>query len=257
MNQTLETIHRLHSTHGNFSERTIPATDLVTILQAAVRAASASARQTYSIIVVDEKPVMKEYLQYVGSHALIFCVDFSRLRATAERLQYPYQSQHITDFITGSTDTILAAQTAAIAAKSLGIDSLFTNSIHRKDLSRFYQHFNLPAQDCFPLIGLILGYASGTEQPVSRGRFCGKGLIHFGKYQSLTPEELDQLVAEYDDPNKHLGLVFKEKDKLFARYMDWFFQVWVKPGDPATAQHLHKQLYQHLAQSGFLDSKFR
>jgi len=47
------------------------------------------------------------------------------------------------------TDTALAAQTAVIAAGSLGIDYLFTNSIHCGDLRGFCEKFNLPDKLCF------------------------------------------------------------------------------------------------------------
>ena len=59
-------------------------------------------------------------------------------------------------FVTGSTDTILAAQTACIAAKSLGIDSLFTQrGLHRRDISQVFKTLNLPDKYCFPLVALV------------------------------------------------------------------------------------------------------
>ncbi|MBA1334261.1 MAG: hypothetical protein HPY66_1970 [Firmicutes bacterium] len=93
MNDTFKTIHNLHSTHGNFSSREITGEDLDAIIKASVRAANASARQSYSIIVVNDKAVMKEYLEYVGSKALIFCLDFTRLKDTAEYLGHPFPAK--------------------------------------------------------------------------------------------------------------------------------------------------------------------
>ena len=137
-NETLKTIHSLRSTHGNFTEREVSDEDVQTIIGAAVRAANASARQSYSIVVVEDRALIKQLCGYVGSKGLVFCVDYTRIIDAAEHLGHSFSAEGTTSFVTGSIDTILVAQTAAIAAQSLGIDSLFTNGIHRGDMSRVY-----------------------------------------------------------------------------------------------------------------------
>ena len=164
MNETCKTIHSLRTTHGNFSEQAISSEDLQTILNACVRAANASARQSYSIVVVEDKAVMKKVCGFVGSKALLFCADYNRLIDTAAHLGHGFAADGVVPFVTASTDTILAAQTAAIAARSLGIDSLFTNGIHRGDMSRVYELLDLPEAHCFPLIMLVLGYANRESE---------------------------------------------------------------------------------------------
>ena len=83
MNETLNTLHSLRSIHGNFSDQEITDEDLRTILNASVRAANASARQSYSIVVVEDHDVMRQLCGYVGSKLLLFCVDYNRIIATA------------------------------------------------------------------------------------------------------------------------------------------------------------------------------
>lgn len=222
MNETLRTIHSLRSIHGNFSGREIADNDLKIILEAAVRAATASAQQSYSIIVVDDRKTIRESFDYEGSKALVFCVDYNRLIRTADYIGCNYSTGGLQAFITGSTDTILAAQTAAIAAKSLGIDSLFTNSVHRNDLSRFKERFDLPEQYCFPLITLILGYPD-QEPEYQRGRLKGPGLIHRGRYQKLTEKELERLIVNYDDEERHLCWSPQNQGKA---HLEWFFNHW-------------------------------
>ena len=251
MNEALKTIHCLYSTHGNFSDRAILEEDLKTILQAAVRAANASSRQSYSIIVVDDQEVMKEQFNYVGNKALIFCVDYNRIVDTAKYLNQNYTCDNLSSFITGSTDTALAAQTAVIAARSLGIDSLFTNSLHRSDLNKFYQQFNLPEKHCFPLITLILGYAK-EEKHALRGRLNGPGVIHYGKYQPLSNEQLVQLVSDYNQPENNLGLPFFKPNEDFKNYLDWFFADWSKLKDAEKFAKMQANLYAALQRAGFL-----
>ena len=186
-------------------------------------------------------------LGYQGSKALIFCVDYNRIIDAANYLNQPSYTQGVISFITGSTDAMLAAQTAAIAAKSLGIDSMFTNCIHRVPLGDVYDMLNLPKENCFPLIELILGYPD-QEPAYQKGRLSGKGIIHYGKYQRLTPQDLAEVVAEYDDKEKHLGLIPNWDELGFAHYLDWFYEKWCgKPADEKL-----REFYQTLFAAGFL-----
>lgn len=253
MNVTLKTIHSLRSIHGNFSSKEVTQEDLETILNACVRAANSSNRQSYSIVVVEDREVMREFLGYEGSKALIFCVDFNRIIDTAKHLNNSF-SVNIRDFITGSIDTILAAQTAAIAAKSLGIDSCFTNSIHRADITRTYEQMGLPERYCFPLISLILGYP--TKEPDHlRGRLSGKGIIHYNKYHNLTREELTEIVQEYDDPQKHLPSNMRWKEQGFRHFLDWFYSVWSRRNEKNLTEKI-REFYTILNRAGFLERDF-
>ncbi len=226
MNDTLTTLHSLRTIHGNFSARDVSEADLETILRACVHSANASARQSYSIIVIDEREMMKTLCGYAGSRGLLFCVDFTRLKRQAERLGHPFGTGGVTSLITGAIDTALAAQTAAVAAKSLGIDSLFTNGIHRGDMQRVFRLMELPAEHCFPLIMLILGYPA-EEPQYQKGRLDGLGVVHRGKHHPLTAEELDGVIAEYDDPARRLGMSEVWREKGLAHYLDWFYTDWV------------------------------
>lgn len=249
MNETLKTIHSLRSTHGNFSEREVSAQDVQTIIEASVRAANASARQSYSIVVVEERELIKQVCGYVGSKALLYCVDYTRIIDTAAHLGHSFDPADIVSFVTGAVDTMLAAQTAALAARSLGIDSLFTNGIHRGDMTRVYKLLDLPEQYCFPLIMLVLGYAD-AEPAYLKGRLSGAGVVHWGKYHRLTAQELDELVAQYDDVDMHLALSDAWKAEGMAHYLDWFYTRWSARGGPSTGP---SQMFDLLRQVGFLE----
>ena len=229
MNETLTTIFNSRTIHGNFNEKEISEDDLQTILSAAVRAPNASNRQAYSIVVIDDREVMKEISGYRGSRALLFCVDHTRLDDLAKRMGKEYQPTGLVSFITGSTDTILAAQNAALAAKSLGIDTMFTNGIHRVAVDSVYEKLGLPQRYCFPLILLILGYPT-VEPEFLKGRITGKGVVHRNRYQHLTDAELDEMVAAYDDDANHLVLNPAWRSADCEHYLDWFFTKWNTPG---------------------------
>ena len=250
MNETIKTINALRSIHGNFSDREVSDEDLEVILQTCVRAANASARQSYSIIAIHERERIRALCGYTGSKALVFCVDYNRIMDTASHLGQPYLPAGTHDFITGSTDTILAAQTAVICAKSLGIDSLLTNGIHRGDINRVFELLQLPETYCFPLIMLVLGYPD-KEPAHQKGRLTGKGVIFHDKYERLSSTELDELVAMYDDPEQRLGMIQDWQKMGFEHYQDWFFEKWIGVREDPPREK--SQILSLLEHSGFLE----
>lgn len=251
-NPTLGTIHDLYSTHGNFTDRAVPEDVLQQVLKASVRAASASNMQSYSIVVVRDPALVQRVCTYTAPRMLLFCVDYNRTQATADHLGLPYHADSVVDFVTGSINTALAAQTAVIAARCLGVDSLLTNGIHRGEMERVWKLLDLPEKGCFPLIAVVLGYA--TELPRERkGRLSGPGVIHDGTYHRLTPEELDALVRQHDDPTSHLGLNDNWRKEGRKHYFEWFFGTWqARAAKPTTAETPMLRL---LKRAGFIETQ--
>ena len=249
-NETLATIHRLRTTHGNFRDQPLPEPALQAILQASIRAAAASNNQSYAILVVQDRKLMGDLCGYRGSCLLLYCADYNRLKASAASLGHDYQPGTIVDFVTATINTTLAAQTAVIAARSLGVDSLLTNGIHRGDMERVWKLLDLPATHCFPVIALVLGYAD-HEPPYRMGRLDGPGVVHHGKYHRLTPDETAALTRQYDDKDRHLALNEDWDRQGFPHYLDWYFKVWagrnLKPGSTET------QMLRLLRRSGFVE----
>jgi len=154
--ETLKTIAGLRTIHGNFLDQEIPQATIQQVLQASIRAAHAANAQSYSIVVVKDRTLMQQVCTYRGSCMLLYCVDYNRLKASAESLGHPYFPDTITDFVTASINAAFAAQTAVIAARSLGVDCLTTNGIHRGDMERVWKLLDLPQTHCFPLIAVVL-----------------------------------------------------------------------------------------------------
>jgi nitroreductase len=251
VNDTLKTIGSLRTIHGNFLDKPLPDSALRTILRASIRAANASNMQSYSIVVVKDRAKMKAVCTYQGSCMLVYCVDFNRLKASAESLGYSYFPDNIEAFVTASINTVLAAQTAAIAAKALRIDSLFTNGIHRGDMERVWKLLDLPQTYCFPLIALVLGYPT-EEPPYQKGRLDGAGVIHYENYHRLTKEEVADITRQYDDKERHLALNENWKAQGYKHYMDWWFKDWLKGSKPTDRE---TQMLRFLRRSGFVEAQ--
>lgn len=260
MNETIKLIENL-KTVRKFSDKNIEKENLWIILKTCVNAATASARQTYSIVVVEDKETMKE-IGYIGSTMLVFCVDFNRVIDASEYLGFRYKHGiPVVDFITGSTDTILAAQTAAITAKSLGIDSLFSNCVHRGNIERIYNSLNLPEKYCFPLIALILGYSEDEKTKLTnKGRLSGPGVIHFNKYHRLNDNELENIVLEYDNYDKHfLSLISDWRERGYKHYLEYFYEKWCgcsrineESDNEIKSNNQYSQVEKMLTRAGFM-----
>jgi nitroreductase len=243
VNETIATIRSLRTVHGNFAERSIPKDQLELILNSCTRAANASARQSYAIIVREGMAPVRDLVGYAAPVVLVFCVDFASHIRLARHLGHEFPRANVIEFVTGAFDTALAAQTAAIAAKSLGIDSMFTNAIHRCDINTVYQKLRLPEDGCFPLMALVLGYAA-AEPGYQMGRPAAA--VHRDTYQANpTAQELDVMVTAYDAP--HMGLNDNWASEGFAHYLDWFYTRWCRR--PADAKL--EQFRSILARAGF------
>lgn len=251
MNPTLQTLHALRSTHGRFGGRDLSDGDLATILEAATRAANSSSRQAYSIILLEDRERMERLLGYRASRGLVFCVDTHRLGALAARLGHAFDCDHVVELVTDSVDAALAAQTAVIAARSLGIDSLVTNALHRKPLDLVYRELDLPERSVFPLITVLLGY---DADPASRRkeRLPLDLVVHRERYRRADAAELERLVALYDDREARIGMVDLWDGKEFPHYLDWFFERWCeKPVPGRIAGGKIKEVQDRLSASGF------
>jgi nitroreductase len=251
MNDVLKTIGELRTIHGDFEGSKIPEGDIDAILDATLRTANASARQGYSIIVIDEEERMDSLFSYRGSHAFIFCVDYTRLKETAACLDCEFDGDNVNGFLAGATDAILAAQTSVIAAKSMGIDSLITNGMHRKNIDEAYEILKLPQQSCFPLISVVFGYPKEKSER-KKGRLDKEYLVHRNEYRPLGRERLIRSIAEYDDKGKNIGLIDNWEELGFRHYLEWFFKRWSgKPGGEKKIGGKIKEMQERLVKSGF------
>jgi len=248
-NETIKTIHSLRTIHGSFKDQPIPQEQIDMLLQASIQAPNGSALQTYSIIIIKDKERMKKICGYQGALLFLYCVDYNRLTASASELGHGFYPDGMQNFITGSTNTILATQTAVIAAKALGIDSLTTNGIHRGNMQRVWEELNLPEKHCFPLIALVMGYAA-EEPEFHKGRLDGPGVFHYEKYHKPTKKELSEITAKYDDEDRHLALnnAWKKEHK---HYLDWLYTKWLR--GRSVPLEKETQTFAMLKRGGFID----
>jgi len=245
MNETMRTINGLHSTHGNFTSRPIDKETVNTILEASVRGANASNRQGYSIIVIRGADRVAKVLGCGARSpvALVFCADFNRIYEIGEHLGYESDYDNLFDYLTAHTDAVIAAQTAVITAASLGVSSLYTNSIHnadRKNLAELYRELDLPDKHIFPVTAVLLGYEDkGPDH--RKGRLSSIGIVHYDKYKRLSEKEREDIVQRVNDPQHHFG------DKGGCdTYLEFYYTKWTAPKPAEVYQRWDDMLYDKL-----------
>lgn len=120
-------------------------------------------------------------------------------------------------------------------------------------MKKYYEKFGLPQKYCFPLIALILGYSESSEH-ATRGRLDGAGIVHFNKYHHLDDNDFANLVQEYDNVKKNMGLAFFNRDIQQAniRYLDWFYRIWCK-SSPELHRRKQVEMADLLKDIGFVE----
>jgi FMN reductase (NADPH)/FMN reductase [NAD(P)H] len=213
-NETLETIARRRSVRA-YADQPLTQADKDTILQATLRAPTAGNMMLYSIIEIEDQ-ALKDRLAvtcdnqpFIASapYVLLFAADYQRwfdlyLYDHAPERCIELGGQPRTpeegDLMLAVCDTLIAAQTAVIAAESLGIGSCYIGDI----LEQYETHrelLDLPKY-VLPITMLCFGY---PKQDLSQmnlvPRFDRQFIVHKNAYHRLDQAELKQMVQPIED----------------------------------------------------------
>ncbi|MBU0494863.1 MAG: nitroreductase family protein [Chloroflexi bacterium] len=194
------------------------------ILAAAMRAPTAGGMMLYSIIEVKDQAA-KDRLVETCDHqpflaqaplVLLFLADYQRwhdyfVASGVERLceqeGVPMRKPEEGDLFLACCDALIAAQTAVIAAESLGIGSCYIGDI-MENYEIHKELFDLP-QYVFPICLLCFGYP--TEQQQARAltpRFPREFIVFEGQYKRLTEDEFEAMYRE-----RHAQL-FRDREEI-------------------------------------------
>jgi FMN reductase [NAD(P)H] len=224
-NEVLCLLRGLNTTRRNeFSDEVISEDKILEIKKSIIHTANTSNRQIYSIIILN-KTRLGIIGTEQGSHAFIFCVDFHRLHGIAGKLDQPFDTNYLTQFLSGLVDISLLAQSTVIAAKSLGIGTMITNKLYLEDSREIYEKLNIPSRDCIPLLMVHLGYAKSDKRD-KKGRLPLDVVFHEGSYHELNNDDIDNLINIYDDDGNGLALNNTWKNMNYRHYLEWFFEKW-------------------------------
>jgi len=208
MNEVLEVIGNRRSVRA-YEDKPISAETRDTILSAAMRAPTAGNLMLYSIIEVrdqaakDTLAVSCDNQPFIAKAPLVllFLADYQRwydyfldcgVEASCQAQGVPMRRPEEGDLFLACCDALIAAQTAVIAAESLGVGSCYIGDIMEKyEVHR--ELFDLP-QYVFPICLLCFGYP--TEAAKGRqltSRLDQRFVVFESRYRRLTHEEFEDL----------------------------------------------------------------
>jgi FMN reductase (NADPH)/FMN reductase [NAD(P)H] len=209
MNETLQVIHQRRSVRA-YEDRPVERETVDTIIQAAMRAPTAGNLMLYSILEIAD-PALKEKLAKSCDNqpfiaqaplVLIFLADYQRwidgfvasdvpayCQERGEEMRLPGEG----DLMLACCDALIAAQTAVIAAESLGLGSCYIGDI----MERYAYHrelLELPRY-AFPVTMVCFGYPTPEARERELTTRFPQDVIHFkDRYRRLGEEELHTML---------------------------------------------------------------
>lgn len=210
MNPTLEVIHARKSVRA-YQPRPIPDEVKQEILHAALRAPTAGNMMLYSIVEVTEQATKDRLVETCDNQpfiataplVLLFLADYQRwmdyfehaqVEARCEQQGEPMLAPEEGDLMLAACDALIAAQTAVIAAESLGIGSCYIGDI----LENFEIHqemFSLPKY-ALPVCMLCFGYPTAAARARRMTtRFAPEYIVFQDGYRRLEGDEFEAMFA--------------------------------------------------------------
>ncbi|MBN1922317.1 MAG: nitroreductase family protein [Anaerolineae bacterium] len=182
------------------------------VITAALRAPTAGNMMLYSIIEVQDQS-LKDALAETCDHqpfiakapfVLLFLADYQRwtdyfqvsgVEALCAEQGATMRKPQEGDLFLACCDALIAAQTAVIAAESLGLGSCYIGDI----MEHYEEHkalFRLP-QYTFPISLICFGYPTPQQQEREQpGRFDKRAIVFENHYTRFEPETLETLFHE-------------------------------------------------------------
>jgi FMN reductase [NAD(P)H] len=212
-NETIKLLNERASLRA-FSDRKISDEVMDEILGAVTHSASGGNLQPFSIIKITDKEIMEKIVSF-GNQSfiktapvnLLFCIDFYRIKRITQIEKAPFTAQKaFPHFWIAFQDTMIAAQTACIAADSLGLGSVYIGTIFTipESLEGSVEVLELP-EGVLPVVLVSMGYPK-IQPPIAK-KYGISTLVHENKYRKPSDEEMKKAVEE-----KYSSKILKVKD---------------------------------------------
>lgn len=220
MNETMRIIDQRRSTRA-FAEQPVEPEVKQQILQAAYRAPTAGNMMLYSIIDVQKQDIKDKLVETCDGQpfiaksplVLVFLADYQRwwdyyhlcgAPQRANELNRSQRSPNVGDLMLACCDALIAAQTAVIAAESLGVQSCYIGDI-MENYEIHRELFHLPRY-VFPIAMLCFGYPKRANETYTRvPRFDAQYITFKDSYLQLDNEKLTEMFAPYEQNLKTKG----------------------------------------------------
>ena len=233
MNETLQLLQDRKSVRV-FSEQPVTPEEKQAILAAAMRAPTAGNMMLYSILDVTD-PALKERLAETCDHqpfiakapmVLVFCADYRRwmqkFAACGCGDGKPVAPKE-GNLLLANCDALIAAQSAVVAAESLGIGSCYIGDM----LENFEIHKDLLHLPQYVVPATLVVFGHPTEDQKNRKqlkRFPQEMIVFENTYQDLSAAQAEQFADNLNIPafynRKHASAFSAEMNRSARAILD-------------------------------------
>jgi len=208
MDQTNPVLQAIHA-HGSVRHyRDTPVSDehIETIIDAAIRAATSSNLQMWSVVAVRGRDTRDRFAEIAGDQHhireapvfLVWCADRNLIARVSNERGYHQVSENVEDFLVAAMDASIAMQNATLAAESMGLGTCYIGGL-RNDTAAVIEILGLP-EFVFPICGMTLGHP--VKAIKRKHRLDREAFLSWERY---TPASHD-LVDRYDGAMLATGL---------------------------------------------------
>jgi nitroreductase len=193
-NTTAATLLNHRSVRNYLPDALEPGT-LELLVAAAQSSATASNIQAWSVVAV-ENPERKTRLAILARNQphiivapllLVWVADVSRLRRVAGQIGEAASGlDYLESFLVAVTDATIAAQSAATAAESLGLGTVYIGAV-RDQPEKVAEELKLPP-GAFPLFGLVVGKPDPARPSAVKPRLPQSVVLHREQYSTVAEE---------------------------------------------------------------------
>lgn len=205
----------------NYTDESIAPDIMTELLNAAAQASNTGNMQAYSVVVTTDISLKKQlapahFNQPMITQApavLTFCADFNRFTQWCKLSNATPGYDNFQSFMVSAIDTLLFAQTFAIAAESkgLGICYLGTTTYNAQEI---IEVLGLP-ELVVPVTTITVGYPS--DNPPITDRLPLASVVHQNTYKAFSDEEIQRIYAEKENSNFYQQFTAENKKETLAQ----------------------------------------
>ncbi|MDO4525669.1 MAG: nitroreductase family protein [Bacteroidales bacterium] len=209
------------ATVRQYSDKEVSKELINRLLDVAGHASTTGNMQLYSVVVTRDAEKKKalaptHFNQPTFTNApvaITFCADFNRFVKWCEESGAEPGYDNEFSFFTAAIDTLLLAQTFAIAAESegLGICYLGTTTYTAESISKI---LNLPKR-VVPITTITVGYPK--SKPTKTDRIASTSWIHEEEYKDYSAEDIKKIFGYKDEMESNKKFIAENNKKSLAQ----------------------------------------
>ena len=247
---TIELICR-HGSVRQYKPDPIPTHVIETIVATAQCSSTSSNLQMMSVVAVTDPAERKRISEWCGNQThvaqapvlLVWCADLNRLDRACELRGYRQVAEYVENFLVAAVDVAISAQTAALAAESLGLGVCFIGSI-RNRTQDMIDLLELPRL-VFPVAGMTVGWPA--KPAAFRPRLSTNTVLHWDRYN----RDQDQALRDYDRAMIETGIYEGRQVPVPGRPGEVEDYGWMEHSARRVSQPARMDLHEVLARQGF------